>query len=313
MIGQKKEVQNINQLNFKKRFFKYRSLLPMLIPGFIITIIFSYIPMSGIAIAFVDLNIRNIFQSEFVGFEHFKKVFNDPYFYTVLGNSLIISIYKFIFGFPIPIIFAILLNEIRGSRLKKIVQTTSYLPHFISWVVVAGMFFELLSLGGPVNKIIEFFGGEARMFMAESKGFRSILVITDIWKGFGWGSVIYFAALCGVDPELYESAELDGANRFQKAIHISIPSIAPIIVILLILNLRGILSAGFDQIFNMYSVSVYDVADIIDTYVFRKGIQEAQYSYSTAIGLFNSVVSLLLMVIANKLANLVSHGEQGLW
>lgn len=296
-----------------KRVKKYKTLLFMLIPGFIFIVIFNYIPMAGISLAFVDLNIKHIFQSEFVGLKHFKNVFTDAYFYKVLGNSLIISVLKFLWGFPVPIIFAIMLNEVRNKHFKRVVQTVSYLPHFISWVVVSSIFFEILSLDGPVNGIVKLFGGDPVMFMSTSSVFRSILVITDIWKGFGWGSIIFFAALCGVNTELYESAELDGANRFQKAVYISIPSIAPIITIMLILSLQGIISAGFDQIFNMYSIPVYDVADIIDTYVYRKGIQEAQYSYTTAIGLFNSLVSITLMIIANKLANLISGGEQGLW
>lgn len=297
----------------KKRIRKYRVLLLMLIPGFVFIIIFNYIPMAGISIAFVDLNIRDIFASQFVGLKHFQNVFSDSYFYKVLGNSLLISLYKLFWGFPAPILFAIILNEVQNKAFKRVVQTVSYLPHFISWVVVASIFFEILSLEGPVNSLISALHGEQVMFMSNSNVFRSVLVVTDIWKSFGWSSIIYFAALCGVNTELYESAELDGANRLQKAVYISLPSIAPIITIMLILSLQGIMSAGFDQIFNMYSVPVYDVADVIDTYVYRKGIQEAQYSYTTAIGLFNSVVTVTLMVIANQLANLVSGGEQGLW
>lgn len=285
----------------------------MLIPGFIYTVIFNYIPMAGISLAFVDMNIKNLLASQFVGLKHFEKLFSDPSFIQAFKNSLIISISKISFGFPVPIIFALLLNEVRSTRYKKLVQTVSYLPHFISWVVLASIFKELLSLDGPINALIRMVGGTPATFISTPKYFRAILVITDIWKGFGWSSIIYFAALCGINPELYEAADLDGANRMQKAAHISIPSIANIIIVLLILNMQGVLSAGFDQIFNMYSVPVYDVGDVIDTYVFRKGIQQAQYSYSTAIGLFNSAVAIVLMVIANKLANWVSSGEMGLW
>ena len=296
-----------------KRIKKYRTLLLMLIPGLLLVFVFNYIPMVGLGLAFVDIRLNNIRSIPFVGLKYFEKILVDHSFMLALKNSLIISIMKTVCGFPVPILFAICLNEMRSLRYKKIVQTVSYLPHFISWVIMASIFKQIFSLNGPINAIVSAFGGEPVYFMTDSHYFRWILVITDIWKGFGWSSIIYFAALCGINPELYEAAELDGANRRQKAWFISIPSIAPTIVVLLVLNLRGILSAGFDQIFNMYSVSVYDVADIIDTYVYRKGIQNAEFSYSTAIGLFNSFVAFVLMVIVNKLANLVSHGEMGLW
>lgn len=296
-----------------KRIRKYRTLLLMLLPGFVLILVFNYIPMVGLGVAFIDIKLNDIWHSPFVGMKYFEKILVDHSFIMALKNSLIISIMKMVCGFPIPILFAICLNEVRNLRYKKLVQTVSYLPHFISWVIMASIFNQILSLTGPVNAIITALGGSPIYFMTDSKYFRWVLVITDIWKGFGWSSIIYFAALCGINPELYEAAELDGANRRQKAWYISIPSIAGTIVVLLVLNLQGILSAGFDQIFNMYSVSVYDVADVIDTYVYRKGIQGSQFSYSTAIGLFNSVVSVVLMVIVNKLANIVSHGEMGLW
>lgn len=296
-----------------RRIRKYRTLLLMLIPGTLIILVFNYIPMIGISVAFIDIRLNDLWHSQFTGLYQFSKILKDHSFMLALRNSLIISVMKTVVGFPIPIIFAICLNEVRSLRYKKVVQTVSYLPHFISWVIMASIFKQILSLVGPINSIVELFGGERIYFMTDSHYFRWILVITDIWKSFGWSSIIYFAALCGINPELYEAAELDGASRFQKAIFISIPTIAGTIVVLLILNLQGILSAGFDQIFNMYSVSVYDVADIIDTYVYRKGIEGAEFSYSTAIGLFNSVVAVVLMVIANKIANLVSGGEMGLW
>lgn len=296
-----------------ERVRQYRALLLMLVPGFLLILIFNYIPMVGVGVAFIDIRLNDIWHSPFVGLKYFRKILVDHTFLLALKNSLIISVMKMVFGFPMPILFAICLNEVKNLRYKKLVQTVSYLPHFISWVIMASIFQQLFSLDGPINAMIAALGGTPVYFMTSSRYFRWILVVTDIWKSFGWSSIIYFAALCGINPELYEAAELDGANRCQKAWYISIPSIAGTIVVLLVLNLQGILSAGFDQIFNMYSVSVYDVADIIDTYVYRKGIQGSEFSYSTAIGLFNSVVSVVLMVIANKIANIVSHGEMGLW
>lgn len=299
--------------NLRERVRKYRTLLLMLIPGCLLILIFNYIPMIGVSVAFIDIRLNDIWSSPFVGLKYFRKILVDHTFMLALKNSLIISVMKMALGFPIPILFAICLNEMRNLHYKKLVQTVSYLPHFISWVIMASIFKQLLSLEGPINALISACGGKPVYFMTDSRYFRWILVITSIWKSFGWSSIIYFAALCGVNPELYEVAGLDGANRRQKAWYISIPSISGTIIVLLVLNLQGILSAGFDQIFNMYSVSVYDVADIIDTYVYRKGIQGSEFSYSTAIGLFNSVVSMVLMAIANKLANVVSHGEKGLW
>ncbi len=296
-----------------KRVRKYRTLLFMLVPGFILVAVFNYIPMVGLSLAFIDLRLNDLWNSPFVGLMHFEKILVDHNFALALRNSLTISLMKLVAGFPVPILFALLLNEVRNVKYKKLVQTVSYLPHFISWVIMASIFRQILSLSGPINAIRTSMGMQPLQFMVDSRYFRWILVFTDIWKGFGWSSIIYFAALSSINPDLYEASDLDGANRRQKAWYISIPSIAPTIVVLLVLSLQGILSAGFDQVFNMYSVSVYDVADIIDTYVYRKGIQGAQFSYSTAIGLFNSVVAIVLMVIANKLANAVSHGEMGLW
>ncbi|MBJ9992342.1 ABC transporter permease [Paenibacillus sp. S28] len=298
----------------RKKIKQYRVLLLMIVPAVIYYMIFNYAPMYGVLLAFKDFKItQGILGSPWVGFKHFKMIFEDPYFYTVLRNTLIISVYKLLFGFPVPILFALMLSEITSTKFKRVVQTVSYLPHFISWVVLGGIFFTIFSLDGPVNMIVHLFGGEKALFLADERYFRTILVVTSIFQGFGWGSIIYFAALSNIDPQLHEAAVMDGAGRFQRMFHISIPMLAPVIAIMLILSMSGILDAGFDQIFNMYNVKVYNVADIIDTYVYRKGLVEMDYSYATAVGLFKSVIALILIVTVNTIVKRLGGKEHALW
>ncbi|MFD0713058.1 ABC transporter permease [Paenibacillus sp. GCM10027626] len=298
----------------RKKYKQYRVLLLMMIPAIVYYIIFHYLPMYGVLLAFKDFKItQGILHSPWAGFEHFSKIIDDSYFYTVLENTIIISLYKLIFGFPVPILFALLLSEVASLKFKKVVQTVSYLPHFISWVVMAGIFFTLFSLDGPINAIIKLFGGDPLLFLADDRYFRSILVVTSIFQGFGWGSIIYFAAISNIDPQLYEAAIIDGAGRFKRMFYISIPMLVPVIAIMLILSMSGILDAGFDQIFNMYNVKVYNVADIIDTYVYRKGLVEMNYSYATAVGLFKSVVALVLIIVVNRIVKWIGGKEHALW
>lgn len=298
----------------RKKIKQYRILLLMMVPAVIYYIIFNYAPMYGVLLAFKDFKItQGILGSPWVGFKHFEMIFEDPYFYTVLRNTLMISVYKLLFGFPVPILFALMLSEITSTKFKRVVQTVSYLPHFISWVVLAGIFFTIFSLDGPVNMIVHLLGGEKTLFLADERYFRTILVVTSIFQGFGWGSIIYFAALSNIDPQLHEAAVMDGAGRFQRMFHISIPMLAPVIAIMLILSMSGILDAGFDQIFNMYNVKVYNVADIIDTYVYRKGLVEMDYSYATAVGLFKSVIALILIVAVNTVVKRLGGKEHALW
>jgi len=205
------------------------------------------------------------------------------------------------------------MSEIVSAKYKKLVQTVSYLPHFMSWVVLGGIFFTVFSLEGPVNSIVKLLGGDPVLFLADDRYFRSILVATSIYQGFGWGSIIYFAAITNIDPQLHEAAIMDGAGRFQRMIRISIPMLAPVIAIMLILSMSGILDAGFDQIFNMYNVKVYRVADIIDTYVYRKGLLEMNYSYATAVGLFKSAVALVLIVVVNQVVKRLGGRDHALW
>lgn len=297
-----------------KEIKKNKTLLLMLVPGLVFFLIFSYIPMYGVVLAFKDFKIlEGIMKSPWVGFKYFEMAFDDPYFYKTVWNTLVISTYKLVFNFPIPIIFALLLNEVRNLKFKKVVQTVSYLPHFMSWVILGGIFFSLFSLDGPINAILEMIGMEKKMFLADTSIFRTILVTTDAWKGFGWGSIIYLAAITGVDQQLYEAANLDGANKLQIARYITLPCILPVISISLILSLSGILNAGFDQVFNLYNPVVYEVADIIDTYVYRQGLQSMQYSYSTAIGLFKSVIGLIMIIGTNFVVKKISGKENALW
>jgi len=293
---------------------RYRVLLLMMVPAMVYYAVFHYAPMYGVLLAFKDYKLtEGIVGSPWAGLKHFETIFSDGYFYDILRNTLVISLYKLVFGFPIPILFALLMSEIASAKFKKLVQTVSYLPHFMSWVVLGGIFFTVFSLEGPVNSIVKLLGGDPVLYLADDRYFRSILVVTSIYQGFGWGSIIYFAAITNIDPQLHEAAIMDGAGRFQRMFRISIPMLAPVIAIMLILSMSGILDAGFDQIFNMYNVKVYNVADIIDTYVYRKGLLEMNYSYATAVGLFKSAVALVLIVVVNQIVKRLGGRDHALW
>ena len=281
----------------------HSDLYVLLLPGILLTLLFKYVPMYGLVIAFQDFNIFKGFAgSPFVGLTHFRKLSTDSYFYTALKNSFIISFYKLVFTFPLPIILAIMIFEARNKVFKRTVQTLVYLPHFLSWAVVYGIFYSILSLNGIWNDFTDFLGlGRVSYFITPSV-FRGVLVLTDAWKEMGWGCIIYLAALTSIDPSLYEAARIDGAGKIQQIMHVTLPGIMSTIVIMLVLRLGSLLSAGFDQIFIMYNPTVYDVADIIDTYVYRQGIGQMNYSYSSAVGLFNSVVSMVLVLSSNAVA-----------
>ena len=288
----------------------------LIFPGIIYFIIFQYGPMYGIIIAFKNISpfdgLSGIFSAEWVGLKHFTNFVNSYYFWNIIGNTVIISGYKLLFGFPAPIILALLMNEIRSKVFKKTVQTISYMPHFISMVVLAGLISVMLTTdGGFVNGILQRLGFEPVMFLGDTRYFRSVLVISSIWKEVGWSSIIYLAAIAGVDQQLYEAAKVDGAGRIRQMWSITLPSISFIIVILFILNIGNILEAGFEQIFLLYSPPVYEVADIIDTYVYRKGLVDLQYSFAAAVGLFKAVISLTLVAGANYVAKKLGH--DGLW
>lgn len=296
------------------RLHKFYYLL--IFPGVLYFLIFDYVPMAGIAIAFKEISpfdgLEGIIGGEWVGLKHFERFLNSIYFWDVLGNTLIISLYKLVFGFPAPIILALLLNEVKNRLFQRTVQTVSYLPHFLSMVIVSGLVMNVLSTdGGLVNEIVRNFGGEPIHFLGSNDYFRSVLVTSHIWQQVGWGSILYLAALTGIDPQLYESAVLDGASKWRQVWHITLPGIAHVIVILLIFNVGGLLNAGFEQIFLLYSPAVYETADIIDTYVYRQGLVQFEYSYAAAVGLFKSVIAAFLIVGTNYLSK--RFGQDGLW
>jgi putative aldouronate transport system permease protein len=286
---------------FMKSLMKNMDLYLLLVPGFIYILIFKYIPIAGLIIAFQEYNIFDgIKGSEWVGFQHFIKIFHSEDFFIVFRNTLLISIYKLIIIFPIPIVIAILLNESRWMPFKKTVQTIIYLPHFLSWVIISGIFINILSpSGGIVNEVIKWFGGQSVMFMADNRYFRSVLVSSSAWQGVGWTTIVYIAAIAGIDPTLYESAVIDGAGRIKQIIYITLPNIASTVVLMLILRLGHILSGDKEQVLMMYNPIVYKVGDIIETFVYRIGLGKMEYSFSTAVGLFNSFVGFALICIGN--------------
>ena len=299
-----------------KKLFRYRFYYLLALPGLIYLLVFKYAPMFGLVIAFKDYDpysgVAGIFSAPFVGLANFKKFFDSYYFGRIMSNTLIISLLKLLIGFPAPILFALMLNEVRGKHFKKIVQTISYIPHFISWVIVAALLQTLLTTdNGLVNVILNRLGLRSISFMTSPKYFRSILVISDVWKSIGFGSIVYLAAITGVDPSQYEAAAIDGAGRFKRIWYITLPSISSVVVIMLIFRVGGLLDAGFEQIFLTYSPSVYKVADIIDTFVYRVGLVDHDYSYSVAVSFFKSVVAAVLLLTTNVISKRIS-GE-GIW
>ncbi|RAU95728.1 sugar ABC transporter permease [Paenibacillus sp. YN15] len=286
--------------------WNYRYLYLMLLPGIAYYAIYKYAPMYGTIIAFKDFNLgKGIFGSSWADpwYKHFKYFYDSPYFATILRNTLLISVYKMAWGIAPGIIFAILLNEVRNKYFKRIVQTITYLPHFLSWVIIYGILIIFLSEStGLVNDLIRNLGGNNIPFLTSTRWFRSILVGSEIWKEFGWNAIIYLAAIAGIDPTLYEAARVDGAGRLRNIWHVTLPGISNVIILLFILKLGHILEAGFDQIYIMYNVQVYSVADILDTYVFRTGLEQFNFSLASAIGLFKSFFGLLLVLTANKIA-----------
>ena len=302
------------RIRFRRGFKRYWILYVIFLPAFISLFIFSYIPMGGIILAFKDYSPRlGIWASEFVDplFKHFQEAFSSTDFWKVTLNTLRISSLRLLFGFPAPILLALFLNEVRHSHYKKLVQTVVYLPNFLSWVVVAGMVRTLMAGDGLVNILLQDLGLNGIPFLTDQNWFLFTLVFTDIWKGMGYGSIIYLAAIAGIEQEQYEAATIDGANRWQKMRYITLPGLVIAISINLILSLSGILNGGFDQIFNLYSPVVYETADIIDTYVYRIGIVAGNFEMSTALGLMKSVIGFILIVVTNKVVN--KMGGEGVW
>lgn len=276
----------------------------MLLPVIVYYLIFCYGPMIGIVVAFQDYKPRlGIFGSEWVGFKYFKALFSTADFYMVFRNTLIISALKIGLGFPAPIILALLINEVDNQRFKKITQTISYMPHFLSWVIVVHLFNSMLSLEGPVNWLTGLFGAAPVQFMIQKNMARGILVIVNIWKSVGWGTLIYLAAIAGIDQSQYESAILDGATRFKQILYITLPSLLPTIVVMFVLRMGSVMNAGMEDVLLISNSMTYDVLDTIDTYVYKTGITGANYSFATAVGLFKSVISLVMVLLTNKIAD----------
>lgn len=277
----------------------------MLLPGVVLTLVFSYVPIMGIVIAFQKFApSKGIFHSKWIGFDNFRYMLDMPNFTSVLWNTIFIAVLKIVAGLIIPIIFALLLNEVSGAVFKRTIQTTIYFPYFLSWVILGGILIDILSpSSGIVNQFLGWFGVKPVFFLGDDKWFPFTLVLTDTWKSFGYGTIVYLAALTGIDQSLYEAATVDGASRWKQMLNVTLPGMLPIITLMTVLSLGNVLNAGFEQVFNLYSPMVYSTGDIIDTFVYRLGLVEAQYGVATAVGLFKSVISLVLIVVSNRLAN----------
>lgn len=289
-----------------------RFLIALFLPGFCIFFLFAYVPIYGIQIAFKDFHVlEGVWASPWVGFDHFHRLFTGHGFTNALRNTVVISLLKYLIVFPAPIILALLLNEVRSVPFRRVIQTVSYLPHFFSWVILASILFTFLGMYGAVNQFLGFFGIEPVLWLQQPDKFYGIVVLSDIWAGVGWGSIIYFAALSGIDPTLYEAAIVDGASRWQRLWSITVPGIMPTILIMLLLSIGNFLSAGFDQIYNLTTPMTSNVGDILDTYVLRN-LLTMDYGLGTAAGLFSSVFGLILIFTTNWLVKLYDR-DQGLW
>lgn len=294
--------------DLRRNTFKYMIILPVVVW----MILFCYKPMYGVIIAFQDFRPRlGVEGSEWVGLEYFARFFEDPWFARTFRNTFTIGVMSVAFSFPVPIILALLLNEIRAPWFKKIVQTVTYLPHFIAMVIVCALITQFCQTNGIINDIVELFGGERTNLLAKSDAFYPIYILSGIWKEAGWSSIIYLAALASIDQDQYEAARLDGAGRLQQIWHITLPGLMPIISMMLVLKMGQILSVGFEKILLLYKPITYEVADVISTYTYRLGLKEGNFSYGTAIGLFNSVVNIAMLLIANKTSKKL--GQSGLF
>ena len=291
------------------RIWDARYLYLLLLPGILYFAIFHYGPMSGLVLAFKKFNAR--MGSPWVGMKNFQRIFATPAAMTAIRNTFEINLSRLIFQFPVAIILALLLNEMRGRKLKRVYQTVYTFPHFLSWITVSSILMNFLSNGGAVNAVIASLGMERIDFLSNTQLFRPLLYLTHNWKEMGWNSIIYMAAIAAIDPTLYEAAKVDGANRWQQVWHVTLPGIKQTIVVLFILEVGRTMNAGFEQVFSLYSPAVYEVADVFETYSYRVGFLEGRYSYSSAVGLFQSVVGLIMILVTNKIAG--AMGETGLW
>ena len=313
--------QEINPSLVKRRSFPQRlkrdllrnyNIYLMVIPVVVWFAIFCYGPMYGVLIAFKNYKPRKgILGSDWVGFKYFIEFFDSFYFWRLIRNTFLISLFDLIFGFPIPIIFAVLLNEIRSVRYKKVIQTVTYLPHFITTVIICGLISQFTGERGFITHMFNSLTGHQGPLIIEAKYFRAIYIISGIWQGFGWGSIIYLAAITGISPDLYEAAIIDGANKFQRILHITIPGILPTIVIMFIMRCGSLLSVGWEKTFLLQSPLTYETSDVISTYVYRKGFEDMNYSFSAAVNLFSSLINIILLSIANLISRKAT--ETSLW
>lgn len=314
VLTKKMSAGPLERRNVMKRIMRYKWLYLFLLPLVVHQIVFKYSCMYGVLLAFKDFKYNaGIIGSPWVGLKYFKQFVNQYNFWQLIINTLRMTFSSLIFGFPTPIILALLINEVHARRTKKLIQTFTYLPHFVSWVVVISIFTNLLSPnGGLVNEALgKLFGMEPKYFMGEKKYFLVLYLLLGMWKEAGWGSILYLAAITGIDPELYEAADLDGAGRWKKVFHITIPCILPTIVIKFLLNMGGMMGVGFDQVYLMQTPQNLEISEAINTYVVKEGIRQGHYSFSTAVGLFQSVIGMMLMYISNKVSKTLS--ETSLW
>ncbi|MGN0971924.1 MAG: ABC transporter permease [Aristaeellaceae bacterium] len=295
-----------------KDFRKHKLIYLMAVPMVVFLSLFRYLPMLGIAIAFQDFKYRvGFFGSRWVGLKHFKSFVTGFYFGRVVSNTIIISLLDLLFVFPMPILLALLINEMKGQRFKRLVQTVSYMPHFISIIVFSGMIIEFCSLDGLISNLIVLFGGERVNLLMKPEAFRGVYTVSSIWKETGWGAIIYLAAVTRVDPQLYEAAEMDGATRLGKLWHVTLPGILPTVVMMLILKMGNMMNVGFERIILLYNDVTMETADVISTYVYRKGLIDMNYSFSTAVDFFNSIINFSLVILTNAISRRVS--ETSLW
>ncbi len=299
----------------KKAFNRDKYLYLIIALPIVYYVLFHYLPLYGVLISFFDVKVfkglNEFLSSPFIGFKYFKEYLTDPYFWKLVRNTIIIRLYTIIFNFPVPILFALILNDVRNVAFKKFVQTVTYLPHFISTVVICGMIRSYFSSNGIVSQLVVALGGQAKPYMSLPQYFRPIYVGSGVWQSFGWNSIVYLAALTGINPELYEAATLDGAGRIQKMWHVSLPGIKPTIVILFIIQMGSIMNVGYEKILLLYSGSTQDVADVISTYVYRRGIVDSKFNYGTAVGLFTSVIGFMFLSSSNAISR--AFTESSLW
>lgn len=295
-----------------KKILVNTDLYLLILPALAVLFIFRYMPIYGIQIAFKDYNIRlGIDGSPWVGLKHFRMLFNSPDFFRIFRNTIMFSLYRLIFQFPIPIIMALAIYEVKNRFFKRSIQTLSYLPHFLSWVVIGAIFMNLLSTQGMINSILRMFGQDPIVWLAQSRYFRSLLVISDAWKNSGWGSIVYLSAIMSIDTDLFEAARADGAGVLRRMWHITLPGIRPTIFFIIMLRLSAMLGSDVEQILVLISPVVYDVGDVISSYVYRVGLTNMKYSYSSAVGLFSSVIGFILLISANYASR--AFGERTLW